>query len=214
MLVRQNDGTLVEMAEVINQPKQIATRIASDLAMNAGVNDLSNGKTINMFPIPTSLGFSSSSTDAGASVTQYIFNTASLNPLVTTNGGGASTITNTYLDGYSGKGYAQLAASAKNGAGVLIKGFTIKATTLAGVPDDSFFTTANLNVIAANLRNGGIVPVPCDLEMAVRNSQYKDGLLTIVFPFVLNALTQIQYLQPKNSITTWTFFTEASSFNG
>ena len=212
MLVRKSDGTMVEVAELIQSPRAIATNLASDLAQNAGVVNLGNGQIVEQFPIPSSLSFTCASPDSGSSVTQYIFNTSDLNPLVTTNGVG--TIVNTYGDGYSGKGYAQLFRSAKSGRGLLIKGFTIKATTVAGVLDSTFFTIANLNIIAANLRNGGILPVNCDLDMAVRNSSFKDGILTLAFPFYVNALTQLQYVQPKNSSTFWTFFTEASSFNG
>lgn len=212
MLVRKADGTLVEMAEVVNQPRAMAQSIATDIANNSGVTNLGNGVIVEQFPIPTSLSFISASPNNGTSKTQYIFNTSVLNPCVESNGVGV--IVNTYGDGFTGKGYEQLIRSAKNGRGILIKGFTIKATTAAGVLDSTFFTSAALNIVATNLKNAGLLPVNCDLDMAVRNSAYKDGILTVVFPFYLNSLTQVQYVQPSNSSTYWTFFTEASSFQG
>ncbi|MBA2610546.1 MAG: hypothetical protein H0U95_01150 [Bacteroidetes bacterium] len=131
MLVRKSDGTMVEVAEFAVSPRSVAQNIATDLNNNSGVMNLSNGKTIDLFPIPQTLSLTVTSTDAGAAVTNYLFNTNSLSPAVTTNGGGANTIVNTYGDGYSGKGYEQLFRAANSGRGILIKGFTIKSTTFA-----------------------------------------------------------------------------------
>jgi len=214
MLVRKSDGTMVEVMEVNNNPRALANNIATDLNNNSGVMNLSNGKTIELFPIPPTLSFTATSTDAGGSVTNYIFNNNSLTASTTNNGGGANTIVNTYGDGYSGKGYEQLFRAANAGRGILLKGITVKSTTLAGLLDSTFFTVANLKAIFADLQGAGVLPANINLDMAVRNTAFKDGILTVVFPFYLNALTQLSYLQPKNSAIYFTFFTEASSFSG
>lgn len=212
MLVRKSDGSFAEVAEVVTTPRAIANTVAQDLQQNSGVSNLSNGKIAELYPIPTSLAFTSASPDSGAAVSQYIFNNSDFNAATTSNGVGV--IVNTYGDGFTGKGYQQLFRTANNGRGLLIKGFTVKATTAAGILDSTFFTSANLSILYTNLRNGGVLPIDIDLDMAVRNTAFKDGILTVVFPFYINALTQIKYTQPKNSSTYWTFFTEASTFNG
>lgn len=200
----------VQQAAAISAPS--VANIAQTIAKNSGVINLSNGVIYDVFMIPTSLTFTASSVDAtgAVSTTIYGFNTNSLNSAVTSNGGGTA-IAYTYGDGFSGKAYEQYARSANNGKGLDIVGFTVQATTVAGVAKPTAFSTLNLTVISAN-GYGAAIPVTIDLNQALRNTQYNSGMLTLGFAFYLNALTQLQMVIPVDTTLTFTLFTAASGF--
>ena len=200
----------VQQAAAINAPS--VANIAQTIAKNSGVINLSNGVVYDVFMIPTSLSFSASSTNAtgAVSTTIYAFNTNSLNAAVTSNGSGTA-IRFSYGDGFTGKAYEQYARSANGGKGLDIVGFTIQATTVAGVAKPTAFSTLNLTVISAN-GYGAAVPVTIDLNQALRNTQYNSGMLTLGIAFYLNALTQMQMVLPVDTVVTFTLFTGASGF--
>ncbi len=171
------------------------------------------GVIYDMFTIPTSLTFSSSSASGGsaATITQYIFNDTVMSPLVTDNGSGANSVTNTYGDGYSGRIYTQLLRSAKNAKGVRIKGFTLQITTAStGAQNASALNTMQMQILYAN-GQGGATPVPINVSEALRNVQQQVGIFTVVKEFYLNAVSQISYSNPVNTAFNFIFVTETGS---
>lgn len=204
-------GGLVATTDVaVGTPAQ---QLAAAVQQNAGVANLSNGTVFNLFTIPTSFSWTVSSTDAGAATTVYGFNNNVLNAAVTNNGGGAGTIVNTYGDGFTGKVYENYARSANGGMGVKILAMTIESTNYTSGAQTTPFSTLAFNIIAAN-GQGSVIPIPVNLQEAVRNTQYQSGILTVKKPFYLNALTQLSLLMPINTKLVITLFTEASGFNG
>lgn len=194
----------------------IAAQVAQAVNANQGIINLSQGVMYNVYPMPTSLTYSVSSNNGGgaASTTIYAFNNGSLNAAVTTNGSGAASIVNTFGDGLLGRLYSQLALSANAGMGIKILGFTIQASNFtSGVAAPTAFSTLNLTVITQN-GYGATVPQTIDLNQALRNTQYNSGMLTLVYGFYLNSLTQLQMVLPVNTSLVFTLFTEASGFTG
>lgn len=190
--------------------------IGAAIQNNAGITNLSGGVVFNVYTIPTSLTWSVSSNNATGSgtVTVYGFNNNVLNSAVVNNGAGADSIANTYGDGFSGKVYENYFRSANAGQGMRILGMTIEATNYtSGSQVSSVFSTMSLNIIAAN-GQGSTIPLPVNLQEAVRNTQYQSGILTIKKDFYLNSLTQLSLSLPKDTKLVFTLFTDASGFNG
>jgi hypothetical protein len=190
--------------------------VVSALKQSQGVVNLSNGVVYNIFTIPTSFTVTTQSiAGAGAlTVTQYIFNNSVMNAILTNNGKGAASIVNTFGDGFGGRIYDAYLKSANNGFGIKMNGFTVVATVdSTGDQTSTPFNTLNMNLIAAN-GQGSVIPIPFDVNEAVRNTQYQVGTLTVNKEFFLSSLTQISYSQPADTVFAWTFFTEASGFKG
>lgn len=191
-----------------------ATGVYEAAVAPQGVINLSQGKLYDIFTIPPVYTVTSASDNGSgaAAVTQYLFNNSVLTSAVTTNGSGANSITTTYGDGYSGRAYAQQMAAANGGRGVLIKGFTVTATTTSsGAQTATAINTMNFQVLNANLQ-GGATPVPVNVAAALRNTQFQSGVFSVVAEFYLNALNQISVYLPANTTFAFTFITQTGSF--
>lgn len=193
--------------------------LGQSFAQNQGIIDISNGQIISDKPKPKNLRVNVISSVAAGDedATIYLFNNNSLNALDTDNGGGAGTISYTWGDGFTGKGYEQLMRSNITGfggkpeMGIGIRGFTVQVTKIStGASDGSYFNTMNLNIEMANL-NGRMMPFNSDVVDAIRNTQYRAGILTVIFPFVFNPWMQISYTQSPDTKFEWTFMTEWSA---
>lgn len=194
-----------------NQAQQLANAINSQ----AGTSNLSSGSVIDQRPIPSSLSVTIASNNGGgaAATTTNIFNNSFLTAAATTNGSGAASIVNTFGDGFSGVVYEQL-FKFNGGRGILITGFTLIATlSSTGVQISTPFNTMNLTL---NVQNGNGNSIPNNIKMAeaVRNTQFQNGILTPVVPFMLNPLCQLQMSVPVNTTFAFTFFTDMSTFQG
>ena len=217
-MLTKTDGRQIQNSDVAAMAvnNNAANQLATAINQNSGVYDISAGQVIAGVKIPTSLSVSVKSiTGSGAvSKTINLFNNTLFGEVVTNNGSGANSIITTFGDANSGKTYAQLMAIANNGNGINIKGFTVKAkvnSTGAAAPE--FFTTANLKVLLDTLK-GDKIPFEIDLDEASRNTQFKSGELTLFCPIQLNALMQLVFEQGTDILTSWTFFTDASTFKG
>lgn len=177
----------------------------------AAATRLSN-KVYDIFTIPPVFTFTvSSAAGVGAATsTQYIFNNNSFNALDTDNGSGAGSITNTYGDGFTGKGYEQLLRSANGGHGVEFKGFLVISTTPStGAQNPTALTTINFNIVNNNMQ-GSTLDVPLNLSGAQTNMAYQSGTLTIEQRFWMNALNQISVSVAVDTAFAFTFYTEVS----
>lgn len=160
-----------------------------------------------LMPVPPAMTQVIASNNGANAVakTVYFGNEASFNSTPTDNGSGAESITNTYGDGWSGKGYNQLIGI---GDGVQCFGFTLSyVTTSTGAQNGSGIVTANPTVLVATLINGETVPKGYVLSAGARNTQFLAGEMTIQTMFKLNALSQFSYVVPINNTVTLTIMT-------
>lgn len=209
---RSMGGTMIEEAVVLNNTPA-ANQLAQAIQQNAGVIDVSSGKIIQDSPKPTSLNVTvTSATGVSAeTATINIFNNNYFTALDTDNGSGGGSITYTWGDGFTGKGYERLFASNNNGNGIGIRGFTLQVTVNStGASTAAYFNTMNMAIEMVNMM-GRKMPFSADLVEAIRNSQYIAGTLTVRFPFVLNPYMQIVYEQPADTKFAWSFITQYSS---
>jgi len=212
-------GTPIEEAIVLNTNGNSISQLGAAIANAQGIIDISNGQIIADVPKPKNLRVTVTSVagtgDEDATIS--LFNNNTLTSLDTDNGSGAGSITYSWGDGYTGKGYEQLfrsnitqfAGKIYNGIG--IRGFTLQVTTnSSGASNGSYFNTMDANIEMANLM-GRDVPFAADLADAIRNTQYIAGTLTVIFPFVFNPWMQITYTQAPDTKFAWTFITEYGS---
>jgi hypothetical protein len=171
-----------------------------------GIFDLRNG-VVNDMPLPPAVKFTSASNNAAdaETVTQYIFNNNSFTALVTDNGSGASSITNAYSDGFSGKWNEQAMRSYAGGQGLRVYGFNVQYT-IAGVANPSALVGANMAWTVYNGYNKSI-PYDLDFSQALRNTQYNAGLLTFQWDAFLSSVGQFQIEVPANNTLTLSWFT-------
>ncbi|MES2134492.1 MAG: hypothetical protein V4506_19250 [Bacteroidota bacterium] len=195
---------------------QAAKDLALAMSQYNGVMNTGDGRLINFLPKPTSFTVTVTSVEGAndEDATINVFNNNSLTALDTDNGSGANSITYSWGDGLTGKGYEQLIRAANNGSGVLFTGFTLQVTVnSSGAQTAAYFNTMQLAMIVHNCM-GKTVPFSVDMSEAVRNTQQQVGILTLMKPQFLSVLGQFQYIQPPNTKFAWTFFTNASSFSG
>lgn len=172
-----------------------------------GVADLSQGRQVNMFPIPETLDVSVTSVAGTGAVDTvvYLFN-QDVFQNVTNNGKGADSITYTYGDANIGKTYNQLIKTAGAGLGVKIYGFNIDFTDSEGNAAPSAITTAALKQVIAD-GNGGTIPINVKIQKAKRNTAQDRGLLTVIWETNFNALSQLAMLLPVGITCDISLFT-------
>jgi hypothetical protein len=168
-----------------------------------------------IFWIPPTLTFTASSAAGVGAVatTIYFFNTSFFNSLVTNNGV-AGGLTNTYGDGFSGKSYERLFASAgigrnngSKGGGVLTTGFNLISTVAStGAQNATAFSTMLFNYIWSTSQ-GVMQPAPFDINSAISSGQYNTGIMNIGQNAYINCLTQITCVIPVDNKFGFTFLT-------
>lgn len=200
--------------------------MAMDLPSNAGSNgqinvnvntnsdsyiDLSTDPTLNPMDspnaTPNSLGQTIVSNTGGsaAAVTAYFLNEDIYNATPTNNGSGASSVSNTYADGWAGNGYNALSKSATAGKGIMCYGFTLEyITTSGGAQNPTGLTTANPTYLTANLVGANQAPFGMPLNAGVRNTTYQTGTMTIKKSFYLSCLNQFSYGVPVGNTVNFT----------
>lgn len=140
-----------------------------------------------------------SNTGSGAaSVTAYFLNEDTFNLTATNNGSGASSVSNTYSDGWVGLGYNQLARSVNAGRGVLCYGFTlVYKVTSGGAQDPTGLAAASPSYIAYNnVGTNGQMAVGEPLNEGIRAANYQTGTMTLLRKFYLCSVNQISYVVP------------------
>lgn len=167
---------------------------------NSSILDMSAMPEIDIMPVPMGLTQTiQSDGDAGAlAKTAYFLNEDSYTATPTNNGSGASSISNTYGDGWGGLGYNNLAKCVNGGRGIKCYGLTIEYTQ-SGTELASGLTTANLTLNFVNLVGASYIPSGVVLSVGKRNTQYLGGTMTITRTFYLNALAQISYVVPAST---------------
>lgn len=181
-----------------NSPSPRPNLSKSDL--NQSILDMTNMPEIDIMPVPMGLTQTIQSNGGASAVakTAYFLNEDSYTATPTNNGSGASSISNTYGDGWGGLGYNNLAKAVNAGRGIKCYGLTIEYTQ-GGSEFASGLTTANLTLNFVNLVGASYIPSGVVLSVGKRNTQYLDGTMTITRTFYLNALAQISYVVPAST---------------
>lgn len=168
-----------------------------------------NGQ-FNLSPIPpamTQVVASSQGPGPGhsASITAYFLNESSFNSTPTDNGSGVATVTNTYGDGWSGKGYNQIA----NNRGIKCYGFTLQyVITSSGAQSAAALNGSGITLLVSSLVGANQIPKGFVLSAGARNTQYLPGEMTVRYSFCLNSLSQISYIVPVLNTATLVVLTE------
>lgn len=182
--------------------KQIMTDIVGLNKGNDAVTPLYDNKVIGFFPVPPKITVTVENTNSsGGDLEINIFNPNSFNAA-------PSGVTVTYSTGFSGKSLEQLVRSINNGNGLLLYGFNVTGYNSSGVKSDTVINESALEARYYNLYGTSYVPVQIDVSGAERNTQFKDGLLTVKVLFTLNALMQLKMNLGQNEKLQFVFFTQ------
>jgi hypothetical protein len=180
-----------------------ARQIVSDVLGqngNQAITSIDPGKVTSIITIPRKITVNLvAAADAPTDSESLIFNNADF-------AAANAKVAQTYSDGFGGKNISQLARIAANGAGILIYGFNIRGIDDAGNASDEVVNNSNPQVLNYN-GLGKTIPMPIDLQGAERNTQFKNGLLTVKFQFMLSAVTQLSFLLNADEKLSLTFFT-------
>jgi hypothetical protein len=112
----------------------------------------------------------------------------------------------TWSDGFNGTLFERLLVQAGD-KGIQVFGFNVTCKdTVSGLPD-----TPSLNAMNATLLNytgfgRNAVPSSFDVSGTERKTDFKDGIMTIISPFILTSLAQFNYQQPVNKEFQFTFY--------
>lgn len=171
---------------------------------NPGVIDMLNtGEVINSAPIPPKVTVTVTNNVASDDLLDIdIFNNSYLNAAP-----GSTVIA--YSDGFDGKLLEKLIGSVNNGKGLLFYGFNVTGYDKDGVKSDVVLNESNLTVNYSNGTGKNAQPYQIDLAGSERNTQFKDGLLTVKVPFIVNILAQMRMsLGGNGAKMQFTFFTQ------
>jgi len=197
-IARQNTGVdMSKFASAMAQSFQSAQNSQSAVVIN--------DQPFDMLPVPVAMSQTiASATGTGATaVTAYFGNEPYFNSTPTTNGSGAGSVTNTYGDGWSGKGYNQLFNAITRG--VRCYGLTISfITTSTGAQNPSGLNTAATTLLVADLVGANQIPKGIVLNAGARNTQYLSGTMTVIYQFNINCLTQLSYSVPVGNTVSLT----------
>ena len=162
-----------------------------------------------MFPVPPAMTqvIASATGGGAAAINAYFLNEPYFTSTPTNNGSGAASVVITYGDGFSGKGYNQLAAGSEGG--IKCYGFTLQfITTATGAQNNAGLNTAAPTILVANLVGANTIPRGLVLAAGSRNTQYLAGVMTVRYQFKLNTLCQFQYAVPVGNTATLTVLTQ------
>jgi len=198
---------------VSNNAGAVSQSPANNPANNVGATQPQQGIVVipgefDLRPVPPAMTQTQASATGGsaAAKTGYFLNEAFFNSTPTNNGSGANSIVTTYGDGWSGKGYTNLASM---GNGIKCYGFTLQyVVTSGGAQDPSGLSTANPTILVSNLVGANQIPYGVPLNAGARNTQYLSGTMTIAYVFWMNSLTQFSYNIPVGDTVTLTVNTQ------
>lgn len=162
-----NDQTVVDLTK---QPANVA------------VTAVNKNTVANFMPIPESVTVEVENTgDAAADIFLFnldVFKTNSEDIVIDIN------------DGFNGKLINQLIRGLMNSNGLVCYGFNITGYGADEIKSDKVVNKSQMQVRYYNGDGDSYVPVPIKVAGSERNTQYKDGLLTVKTQFVLNFLSQ------------------------
>lgn len=166
--------------------RQAVTDITSVDSGKTAITPLNAGEVIGFIPVPKTITLTITNTNvAGGAIDISALNNDSFTAL-------PAGVTAVDSVGFSGKLLARLMQSINNGQGLMIYGFNISGFDSAGVASDTVLNNAALELRYFTGRGTSFVPAALDISGAERNTQTKDGLMTVKVMFMLNWLTQLK----------------------
>jgi len=189
------------------QTKDLANRqIISDLTNTdsgkSSITPLDRGKVIDFKPIPKKIVITVTNTNVdGGAIDINLFNNDTFAALPA-----GVTVTNSV--GFSGKLLDKLMANINNGDGLLTYGFNISGYDADGTKSDRVVNASELEARYYNGRGESYIPVAIEIEGAERNTQTKDGLLTIKVQMMLTFLMQLKLSLGQEESIQFVFFTQ------
>lgn len=169
---------------------------------NPAITPVYPGKVIDFMPIPRRITITVENTNtSGGDLEIKILNNDTFVAL-------PSGVTVANSSGFSGKLLDKLIASVNQSQGLLIYGFNVTGYNSAGDKSDDVLNEAALELRYYNGYGTSYVPVQIDVSGAERNTQFKDGLLTVKTRFMLNMLTQFKLNLGQEEKLQFVFFTE------
>lgn len=198
----QKSGQAMQMVNPNGNPVQVQNQNDPIVQMQG---------ELNMMPsVPAMTQTIASATGGGAkAVTAFFMNEDSYQITPTNNGSNAGSVTNAYGDGWSGKGYNNLAKGLSPSNGIKCYGFTLIFTnTGTGAQDAAGINSANPTWLMANLVGAYQIPKGFVLSAGARNTQYLAGTMTVRGVFYINPLIQIGYNVPVGDTAQLTVMCE------
>lgn len=169
-----------------------------------GAFDISEGKVIELWPMPksTKVSIKNANETASRDVTAYIFNEGVLKNTKLDNvyGNGAVDADKpviTYNDGFGGKLINQILAGLNGGRGLMCKELTIIGKDATQAQSDEAILSLDAAVQSYNAVRGTVAPINLDLGTAIRNNAFKNGMIHVKTAFWVNSLTQFSLSVPK-----------------
>lgn len=169
---------------------------------NPAVTPVYPGQVIDFMPIPRRITVTVENTNtSGGDLEIKIFNNDTYEAL-------QSGVTVSNSTGFSGKLLNKLIAGINGSNGLLIYGFNITGYNAAGDKSDTVVNESSLELRYYNGNGSSYLPVQIDVAGAERNTQFKDGLLTVKTRLMLNFLTQFKLNLGQEEKIQFVFFTE------
>jgi hypothetical protein len=194
----------IQSAEAVNMPVSATRSLAEDIANQSGIIDISEGKTVELWPMPksTNVRVSNPDTDKSADITAYLFNENVLKNTVTDNiygdgATGADKPTVTYNDGFGGRLINRLIEGLNMGRGLLCKELTVIGRDADGNQTDDAILSLDAAIQTYNGIRGTAAPANFDLGEAIRVSAFKNGMVTVKLSAWINMVTQVVFSCPK-----------------
>ena len=180
--------------------KQIVTDLTQRPSLDSSITPIDPGKVINFLPIPPKITVTvlNGSVTAG---TGFFLNNSDFTAL-------PASWTATYSDGFSGKLMTRLMNGLGGATGLYIYGFNVTGYDSDGVKSDAVLNSSSIDAVYYTGNGTSYVPASINIAGAERNTQFKDGLLTVRVEMVLNFLTQIKCYLGAGESLQFVFFTQ------
>lgn len=194
------------MQQAIQQNPQAAV-IANAISNNNGVIDLRDGMgPIELYSAPTSTLVTTKGRNTGnsadADITAYVFNNDAFKVNVLQSDGSTASLPAAYNDGFSGKNIGRHVQFENAGRGLMLNRITFTAINAAGDQDITILLGLDLAVLTYTVINGRMVPKVLDISEAIRNTQFQDGILTVLVEAWVCSLTQLSWNVPAGGTVT------------
>lgn len=198
MLLRKVSPMQMEQVAQNNAP---ANQLANAIQNNAGIIDIRTGAVVDeLYPLPDSTTFSVDASSAANStaIKVWVFNEDVLKSTIEDNTyvGAPNKPTLSYNDGFDGRLINGLIKNFRNGRGMRISEITVIGKDASDVQQDSAIMDMDLRLVAYNATRGSEQSKPYDLSEALRNTQFKDGMVTVKVDLMINAVSQLEFYCP------------------
>lgn len=180
--------------------KQVIADLTTRPSFNSSVTPVSPGKVASYIQVPPKITVTvlNGSVTAGSGM---FLNNADYTAL-------PASWTATYSDGFSGKLMTNLMKGLLNADGLYIFGFNVTGYGADGVKSDAVLNSSAIQVYYYTGNGTAAIPLDLNIAGAERNTQFKDGLLTVRTEFVLNMLAQMRCTLGAGESLQFVFFTQ------